>query len=122
MESSSMVTVALDPDVFIRRPVALMQVFGGVLAVGQFSYSLAGALLRVGDDLVEGGEHDVFAAALDKLADALLGDVVRRDLGAQVAPPDGGRAYVGQEAGRERPARTPPSRTRRTGGMMMPSW
>ena len=44
--------------------------------------------LGVGDDLVEGGEHDLFPAAFDELAHPLFGDAVGRYLGAEVPAPD----------------------------------
>ena len=68
-----------------------------MLAVGELADGLAGALLGVGDDLLEGGEDDLFAAAFDQLSDALFGDVVGGDLGAQVAAPEVGGADVGQQ-------------------------
>ena len=68
-----------------------------MLAVGELSNRLAGALLGVGDHLLESGEDGVFATAFYKLSDALFGDVVRGDLGAQVAAPEVGGAHVGEQ-------------------------
>ncbi len=76
--------------------VALHEVLGRVLAVGEVADRLAGALLGVGDDLVEGCEDGALAAALDELFHAFLGDVVGGDLGSEVAAPEARGADVGE--------------------------
>ena len=86
-----------DGDVLVGDAVALHEVLGRVLAVGEFADGLAGPLLGVGDDLLEGGEDGFLAAAVHQLADALLGDVVGGDLGPQVPAPDVRGADVGQQ-------------------------
>jgi hypothetical protein len=68
-----------------------------VLAVREVTDSLAGAFLGVGDHLLESGEDGVFAAAFYQFPDALFGDVVRGDLGPQVAAPEVGGADVGEQ-------------------------
>src|SRR3712207_7533608 len=45
----------------------------------------------------EGGQDRVPGAAADQLLNPSLSDVVRGDLGAEVAPPQGGGADVGEE-------------------------
>src|SRR3712207_1242197 len=45
----------------------------------------------------EGAQARVPGAAVDQLLNPSLGDVVRGDLGAEVAPPQGGGADVGEE-------------------------
>jgi hypothetical protein len=84
-------------DVVVRCAVALHKVFGVVLAVGQLADGLAGTPLGVGDHLLEGSEDDLPAPAFDQLAYALFGDVVRGDLGAQVAATEVGRTNVGEQ-------------------------
>src|ERR671911_1226736 len=46
---------------------------------------------------IEGGEYGVLAAAFNKLVEALCCDVVRGDLGPQVAAPEAGGADVGED-------------------------
>src|SRR5215210_1800361 len=84
-------------DVLVCDPVALHAVLRAVPTVGEVTDGLAGAFLGVGDHLFESGEDGVFAAALYQLSDAFFGDVVRGNLGSQVAAPEGWGAYVGEQ-------------------------
>src|SRR5829696_1329213 len=86
-----------DRDVFVYRSIALHKILRRVLAVGQVADDLAGTALGVGDDLAEGREHRILAAAFHKLPDALFGDLVRRYLRPEVAAPYGRRADVGEQ-------------------------
>src|SRR3712207_8729027 len=51
----------------------------------------------VGDNLIEGGEHDLSGAAFDELAYPLFSDTIGRNLGAEVPAPDLRRAHVGED-------------------------
>src|SRR5215212_6320979 len=84
-------------DVFVRDAVTLHAVLCGVLAVREVTDSLAGAFLGVGDHLLESGEDGVFAAAFYQLPETFFGDVIRGDLGAQVAAPEVGGADLGED-------------------------
>ena len=86
-----------------------------MLAVWQLADGLAGTPLGVGDDLLEGREDDFFAPAFDQLAYPLFGDVVRGDLGAQVAAAKVGVRTLASRRSRTSSTYSPP-RTRRTGG------
>src|SRR5919112_2705663 len=54
-------------DIFVRDAVALHAILCGVLAIGEFTDSLTGAFLGVGDHLLESGEDGLFAAAFYQL-------------------------------------------------------
>ncbi len=84
-------------DVLVGGAVAFEEVLGGTFAVGEVPYGFPGALLGVGDHLVECLQDQVLPAPLDKLADANTRDIVRGDLGAEVAAPQGGGVDVCQE-------------------------
>src|SRR5215208_2022081 len=84
-------------DVVVGHAVALHEVFGLALPVGQLADGLAGTPLGVGDNLVEGRKDDLLAPTLDQLAYTLFGNVVRGDLGAEVAASQVGGANVGEQ-------------------------
>src|SRR5207344_873897 len=84
-------------DVVVDDAITFDLAGGGVLAVGKLPDRGAGAAFGVGDDLVEGREDGVVPTTFHQLGEAMPGELVGGDLGAEVSAAHSRGAGVRQD-------------------------